>query len=177
MPLCSGDLFQDIHRLTERTVSEIEQAIQDCEEERVYTQTQIDEVGAEISQRESDLAELDTLFGLNAAAGKELEKGVFHHQKQRLELKKHEDKMCPFGGVLIRECSYVVDRQGLLQITQVQDAHSMKQLEAKRTEESQKIELAKSALLESIRRLDGQRRDLQAKRGSLETEFWEKRKS
>lgn len=174
LPLHSGDLLPDLHRLTERAASDVEHAIQNREEEYADLQQQIDEAGAQVRQREGDLRELDTLFDLNAAAGKELDEGLTGRQTKLQQLKENQDKMCPFGGVLIRECSYVVDRQGKLRIIHLQDAHLMEQAEAKRTEETKKIEQAKSHLREVIQEQLQRRQDLQAKRDSLGTELREK---
>lgn len=170
LPLHSGDLLPDLHRLTERAISEVEQAEQGHESERVDLQGQVDDVGARIRQQENDLTELDTLFDLNAAVVKELDEALSDRQMQRQQLKEHEVKMCPFGGVLVQKCSYVVDRQSILQITQLQDARAMERAEATRTEEIRKIARAKLDLRESIPRLHQQRRDLQTKRDSLRTE-------
>jgi len=175
MPLHSGDLLPDLHRLTETIISEIERAIHTHESEHADLQNQIDEVGGQIRQREDNLQQLDALFDLNAAADKELDEGLSRRQSQRQQLREFQDKMCPFGDVLFRECSYVVDRQGKLRITQLQDAHAMKQAEAKRTEEKQRIEGVKSDLLTTVELLQNRRRNLQARRDSLGTKYRKKR--
>lgn len=175
LPLHSGDLLPDLHRLTDAAVVGAEQAMQLGVADDIDLQNQIDEMGAHIRQRESDLQELDALFGLTTAAGKELDAGPSGREEQRKQLKEYQDKTCPFGGVLFRECSYVIDRQGTLRITQFQDAQAMEQAEAKRSEEMQKIEKAKSDLRDNIQRLQRQRTDLQAKRDTGRADLREKR--
>lgn len=174
LQLHSDDLLPDLHRLVERAASNIEQAIENSEKKYANLQQQIDEAGGQIQKRENDLREIETLFDLNAAAGKELDEGLSGRQAQRQQLKEYLDKICPFGGVLIRECNYVVDRQSKLRITQFQDAQAMEQAEAKRTEETDKIEKVKFELRETIARLQNKRSDLQEKRGALGTELREK---
>lgn len=174
MPLHSANLLPDLHRLTESAIAGIEQAREDQGREREHLQNQIDQIGAQIQQRESDLEELNILFDLNIATGKELDALVLDRQARRQQLKAYEEKMCPFGGVLIRECNYVVDRQGILQITQYQDARAMEQAEAKRENEKQKIERAKVDLREAIQKLGQGRHALQARRDSIDTELSKK---
>lgn len=175
LPLHSGDLLPDLHRLTENAISRIEQAEQDREHERVELQNQIDGIGAQIQQKEGDLKELAALFDLSEAAGKELDEEFSSRETQRRHLKAYEEKMCPFGNVLIRECSYVVDRQSILRTSQLQDAHAMEQAEAKRADERQKIERAKSDLHMITQDLHQQRRDLQTQRDLLGMEISKRR--
>lgn len=167
LPLHSGDLLPDLHRLTESAISEVEQVEQRHERERADVQSQIDDVGARIQQHENDLAYLDTLFSLNTAAVMELDEALSGRQEQREQLKEHAAKMCPFGGVLIQKCSYVVNRQNILQITQLQDVREMERAEGTRTEEVQKIEREKLGLRENIQNLRQQIQGLQATRGLL----------
>jgi len=167
-PLHSDELLPDLHRLTDHAISVLEEQSRDHAGAIVGLQDQIDNIGGRIRERESELQQLDALFDLNVAAGKELDTGLSGRQEQRKQLQEHQDKMCPFGGVLIRECSYVTDRQNTLRITELQDVHAMEQAEARREEEKRRIETAKSGLRASIEELRRQRGDLQAKRESLE---------
>ncbi len=167
LPLRSGNLLPDLHALTERARVEIERAIRGHDEEIADLQNRIDEVGAQMRKHQKDLEELDTLFQLNTAAGKELDDGVSARQSQRYVLREHADTLCPFGDVLIRECSYVLNRQKILQITQFQDVHAMEDAETRRRNEVEKIEMAKQILREAIQSLENERRQLQATRNSL----------
>jgi hypothetical protein len=170
MPLSSADLLPDLWELTAKAVAEIEKAAIDRERERVNLQNQIDEIGAQIRHFEGDLEKLDVLFQLNTASGAELDGGMFARESQRQELKKHEDALCPFGNVLIRECNYVIERQKLLQISQLQDVRAMQQAESKRKSEMDGIELEKLTLRDSIKAMRNNRADLQTKRDSIGNE-------
>lgn len=167
LPLRSGNLLPDLHSLTERARSEIERAIRRHDDEIGDLQKRIDEAGAQIGQLQKDLEELDTLFQLNTAAGKELDGAVSDRQTKRQVLREHADTLCPFGDVLIQDCSYVVNRQKTLQISQFQDVRAMRDAETKRKNEVEKIERAKQDLREAIQSLDSERRQLQARRDSL----------
>lgn len=167
MPLRSENLLPDLHALTEKARIESELAIRRHEVEIADLQNRIDEVGGQIRKRQKDLEELDTLFQLNTAAGKELDGGVSDRQSKRVELNEHADIQCPFGDVLIRDCSYVVNRQKILQITQFQDVRAMEDAETRRRNEVEKIEMAKQDLRDAIESLENERRQLQATRNTL----------
>ncbi len=167
-PFRSGDFLpEDLERLTKRAISQIETAIGDLERERVELQTKIDDLGAEISHHEREFAEMDALFNLEEAAAKELDQGLSQRQEQRGNLQAHQDKKCPFGDVLIRECSYVLERQRLLRETELQDTHAMEQAEARRTEECRKITEGKNHIRKTIADLKGERQDALTKRDAL----------
>src|SRR5207249_547381 len=77
----------------------------------------------------------------------------------------------PFGNVLIRDCSYVMDRQRVLQISHSQDLHAMQQAENRRKAEIEKIEDEKSKLRNVITKLRNERAALQTKRESIGREI------
>lgn len=172
-PLRSDELLPDLHRLTDQAISVLEQQSLDHAAAIAGLQDQIDTIGGRIRERESELQQLEALFDLNVAVGKELDTGLSGRQERRKQLQEHQDKMCPFRGVLIRECNYVMDRQNTLRITELQDVHAMEQAEARREEEKRKIEQSKSELRAAIGELRKQRGDLQGRRQALETEIRE----
>lgn len=175
-PIRSADLFpQDLEHLTTRAAEQIADAIGQLEGELAELQSQIDDLGAEISQHERELAEMDALFGLETAAATELDQGLSQRQEQRSTLNEHKDKKCPFGGVLVRECSYVLERQRLLRKTELQDTHAMEQAEAKRTEECNRVAEEKNRIRATIEDLQQQRRSARTKRDALRAGIREKR--
>ncbi len=132
-PFRSDELFpEDLERLTARARETIKKSIENSELERRSFQAQIDDLGAELRHLEREFAELNALFNLDTAAGFELEQGLAQRQEQRKRLEDYKDKACPVGGVLIRECTHVQERQQILQIKQLHDAHAMEQAEALR---------------------------------------------
>jgi len=171
-PFRSGDLVpEDLERLTNRAAKQIESAIGELDSQYTELQTKIDGLGAEISPHEEQLAQLDALFNLDAAAGTELDQGLAKRQEQRKHIEDLRDRTCPLGDVLIRECTHVQERQRALQVTQLQDAHAMEQAEARREEERRKIEEQKTSLRGGIENLRGERQGLLARRTALLAEI------
>jgi len=167
-PFHSDDLLpEDLARLTTRAATQIENAMGELERQRVEIQARIDDLGAEIREREDQLAQLDALFGIDAAAGSELGQESAQRQEQRKHLDEFKDKICPLGGVLVSECTHVQDRQRLLRVTQLQDAHAMEQAEAKRADELRRIDEEKNRLRDAIGRLGRERQGALARRDQL----------
>lgn len=171
MPFKSADLLPDLQQLTSNVVSGIKQTSIERERERDILQNQIDEMGAQIRHLEGDLEKLDVLFQLGTASAAELDQGMSARESARKELKKHEDALCPFGDVLIQECSYVIERQKVLQIRQLQDVHAMQEAENKRKAQMERIELEKLTLRESIKLLGDSRSNLQVGRDGIGREI------
>ncbi len=167
-PFRSGDLVpEDLERLTNRAAKQIEATIGKLEGQYSELQAQVDGLGAEIGRHEEELAELDALFNLDAAAGVELDQGLAQRQEQRKRIEEFKDKACTIGGVLIRECTHVQERQRALQVAQLQDAHAMEQAEARREEERRRIDEQKSQLRTVIDKLKGERQSLLTRRTAL----------
>jgi len=173
-PFRSDEVIEDLERLTSRAQKTIDEPIENTKQERRALQDQIDDLGAEIRWQERELAELDTLFNLNTAADRELDAGLSKHEEQRKRIEEIKDSKCPLGNVVFRDCSHIQKLQSILQMTEHQDAHAMKQAEDKRKEEKKRIENDKSDLQATIDRLQSQRSDLQKKRESLGKKFREK---
>jgi len=79
--------------------------------------------------------------------------------------------MCRVGGVLIRECTHVQERERALQVSQLQDAHEMEQAEARREKERKRIDEQKSQLRSAINELKEERQSLLTRRTTLLAEI------
>lgn len=166
-PLHSDGVFPDLCRLTDRVASEIERSIRCREELLGDVQARLDVLGASTKQREDELHAMEALFDLNLAAGKEIDQGRTLRQEQQQQLTELQDSVCPFGGVVIRECSHVRDRQAVVRLTELRDIHAMEQAGAARIEEERKIEQAKLKLRDSIQQLQAERSDCIEKRRGM----------
>jgi len=177
-PFRSSELFpEDLERLTARARESIEKSIETDEQERLALQAQIDDLGADLRRQERELAELDALFNLDSAAGRELDAGLSKRKEQREKLEELKDRKCPLGDVVFRDCSYIQDRQRILQITELQDAHAMEQAEARRAEECKKIEDEKDRLRKAIEQIKEERQSALEKRDALMARIREQRDS
>lgn len=169
-PFRSDGLFpEDLERLTTRIQEQIESDMAELEQECDSLQSTIDELGGKVQHLEIDLSELETLFNLNKASAVELDDGLSQRQKQRQDLQKHKDGLCPFGGILVSDCDHVINRQSSLSMSEFQDAKAMKVAEAVYVEESRKIEEQRASLQTNIDQLKDRRQTLQANRRNLIT--------
>ncbi len=148
--------------LAEQAVETTKSASSSTIEALTQLQNQLDELGAQIREKETTIAQLDSLFGLNTAAQDELASDQNRESKDKL--REFENQQCPFGGIIIRDCSYVKDRQSTIKVADFQDARQREQAEARRAEEIQKQQEAQSALASDIKVLKAQRDTTQAER-------------
>ena len=128
-------------------------------------QSQLDDLGAEIRQKDGTIEQLDALFGINSAANDELTADP--DRAHRAKLKEIENLRCQFGGVLFRDCTHVKDRQSTIKISDLQDARLREQAEAKRVEEIKGQEDARAALVAEVAELRKRRDAVQKERDGL----------
>lgn len=167
VPLHWDKLPLDLNRLTEKAEEKMLGDIAEIEKDRKALQEQIDDLGAKIRQKEVNLYELAIALGLDTAATQEIADGLDQRETQRKAIEEFKNKMCPFGGVLVQDCTYVVRRRESLQITQLQDAHAMEQAEAKRVEAQTALDGQRKRVQDEITRLIKERGALQVKRDAL----------
>jgi len=171
----SDELAPDLERLTARAVSQAEATIAELRQSQETIQQEIDDCGARIRQQQDDLGQFEALFGLDTAAGGELDAGLSQRQEQRRRLEEHKDKTCPFGAVVIHECTHVQNRQRLLRVAQIQDAHAMEQAEATRDEERKRVEEERGQLQKSIEELKSTLQESTLKRDTVLVDIRKKR--
>lgn len=167
LPFRSGDLLPDLDRRVPDAVKLIEASITRSQDELDQLQEEMDEVRSEIRSLENQQIQLDSLFGLNEAAAVELDEGLSQRRKERGLFARNRENLCILGGVLYRDCSYVQERQQVLQITQGQDARSMEQAEAKRAEEQARVVKAREETANEIQRLKAELAGCQDRRKDL----------
>jgi len=168
MPFQSDELFsEDLARLTGTTLGNLRESIKKKELEEQALQAQIDDLGADLEMHKRMIDQYESLFPLDGSAKLELRAEALERQKQRAEIEEVRNRECPLGDVIFNDCSYIQDRQRILQITELQDARAMKRAEAKRAEEIQKIEEKKAALQKDRERIEEERKNIRKKRAAL----------
>lgn len=175
LPLHSGDMLPDLHKIAERAALKIEADIALVEAERTKLQGEIDLTGAAIRQSEDELRQLVATFGVESAALREIDAGLSARQRQRQNFQAFELIECKLGGLLIKDCDYVKNRLGTLKLTAAQDAQALEQQEAKRRDSQAAVEKEKTRLETEITRLQGERQSLQTNRDALWSGVREKR--
>jgi hypothetical protein len=172
MPFRSDQLFSgDLARLTGTTLWNLRESIRKKEQEEQALQDQIDHLGADLELQKRALVEQETLLPLNGLAKLELGAEASDRQQQRTQLEEIRNRECPLGNVIFSDCSYVQERQRILHITELQDARAMKQAEARRAEEIQKIEAKKGAIQKNIDRMEAEREIVKKKRADFLVEI------
>ena len=178
LPFRSNNLFiEDLERLTQKARSSFEELIEKGEFERKGLQKQIDEFGVELLLQQRTLDNFEVLFALGDSATLELNTAISKRQEQRMHIEELKDSLCTLGDILIEDCSHIQTRQRLLQITELQDANAMKQAEASRTEERQKINDKKAAIQEEIECIKASRQNTIERRDDLAARIREQKYS
>ena len=168
LPFRSGDLFSvDLERLTARARKELKESFEKTEQELIALQSQIDDFGANYRRQEDKLAGLEALFALDTAKYLELDATLSKREEQRKKIEKCKDLKCPFCDVLVRECTYIQERQRILQLTELQDVRTMEQTADRCDEERRRIDEEKAHIQESIKRIGEKQQSALKKRKTL----------
>lgn len=175
LPLDSGNLLPDMNRLTMTANDKIKNQIEKLEKDQKVFQEEIDNIGATIRHLENRLNSLDNLFGLEQAAGQELDAGINKRQEVLKLFNDFIEQDCTLASIPYRNCQYVQDRYSILKFTEIQDANAMKQDKAKRTEARHLLGQQKQQICDKIDSLRKQRQNFQIKRDTLLTEIRGKR--
>lgn len=166
----NGSLFT-LPIIAEQAIDVLKASRTAAEKQLAKIQNQLDDLGAEIRQKERAIDQLDTLFGLNSAANDELTADP--DRAKQAKLKEVENLDCPFGGVKFRDCSYVKAIQSTIKIADFQDARLREQAEAKRAEEIKRQEDAKTELAAEIAELRTRRETIQKNRDEISSKLFE----
>lgn len=140
-PLQGGDLFPDLKRLTDKAAYVLG-GQQDEDDKRLETLVQtITLRQEEIFGLRNDLKGLQALFKVDDVATGELKNAQRCDQTAKSQIEEAQHQLCPFGDLLIGNCSHVKERQSKLTATADRNAvHSAKELE-NREAERKKVDL------------------------------------
>jgi hypothetical protein len=174
-PLHSETLSPSLDRLTVLAREGFEHDIASLDKERLDLQQLVDDLGATISQHGVTLKRQEALFSLGEAANNELDAGLSIRNKTREFLEEHGHGICYPGDTLYTECTYVQNRQQILQMTHHQDVRSMKQAQIHKMEQQKKIEAAKAQLTNEIERVRTERAVVTKKRDAVQSQLRVKR--
>jgi hypothetical protein len=176
-PLHSETLSPGLDRLTVLAREKFESDIASMDKERSDLQQLVDDLGATISQHEVNLKRQEALFNLDGAAKTELDAGLSKRNKTREFLEEHGHSLCYPGDTLYTECTYVQNRQQILQMAHQQDARSMKQTQLIRIAQQNKIETEKTRMTNEIDRVRTERAAVTKKRDDIQSKLRVKREN
>lgn len=113
-PLQAEDLFPDLQRLTSKAVFNLEDVQAREEEQRGLTDISIKALQDQISEAQGDLNRLQALFQVDTTASQELKTAQNADESAKEKIDEAKYKLCPYGNLLIGDCTYVKDRQALI---------------------------------------------------------------
>ncbi len=166
-PFRSSDLFtEDLVRLSGKARGLLEQSKEEGEQEHQALQIQIDELGARLRMHQDTIEQLDALFKMYGSASRESDAGQLE-QKTLDKIQEYKDRLCPFGGILFRECSYVQNRQSTTDISKFRDSRAMEQENAGLLSGRQRVDLQRVTLQNEMARIEEERKIVIEKREAL----------
>ncbi len=167
-PFRSDEMFpQSLERLSERATRAIDESIKSDNDRYQHLQEQSDELGADLQRIRLELEEMEALFSLNTDAGREIISGLDKRLKQREQYEEIKDRKCLLGDILIRDCSYIQQRQDVLQMDEQRDARALQQAKDHRNKELENIRTEKDIILKEIEELKGKRQLVVDERNAL----------
>lgn len=170
-PLHSDTLDPGLNRFTVQAREEIEAKVTDLLKGQNGLQESVDSLGAEITDREKTLKQFEQYFHMETAANSELDIGIHTRNQLRELLEEHGNSNCILGNVLYSKCTYVKDRQGVLQFRQHQDVRMMQQAQADRIKQQKKLDDVKEQFVKEIKSLQAERDVTKRKRDAIQTKI------
>lgn len=167
-PLHSDTFDPGLNRFTSIAKEKIEIKVTDLENDHKGFQESVDNLGAEISDREKTLKQIEQYFHIETAAKSELDIGIKQRNTLRKLLEEHGNSNCILGDILYSECTYVKDRQGVLQFRQHQDARTMQHAQAERTKQQNKLNEVQEQVTKEIKTLQLERDVTRRKRDAIQ---------
>jgi len=163
----SEEIIPDLKRYTEKAKYELGETVVKIEAEQTRIQNEVNSINETISEKRTESNQLKALFQIEKTAESEASAGLRRNEDFKKRTAEHLDKNCPFGDVLIGNCSYVQKRQELLSHNAIHDAHTFEQREAKSAEERAKLVRQQEALQKSIQANESLRTNLTKQQGKL----------
>ena len=168
-PLQGIDLFPDLKRLTDKAAYVLG-GQQDDDAKRLETVGQsITLKQEEVFGLKNELKGLQALFKVDDVATGELKNAQRSDQTAKSQIEEAQHQLCPFGDLLIGNCSHVKERQSKLTITADRNTvHNAKELE-NREEERKKVDLQITKLKMVIKSKEGEVTQLTKDSDTLKT--------
>jgi len=169
--LYSDTLDPGLNRLTMIAKEEIELKISDLEKELKDFQELVDNLGANIAEKENTLKQLGHIFQLETVAKTELDPDINQRNTFRTLINEHGDGKCLIGDILFKDCTHIKERQGVVQFTQLKDARAMRLAQEERTKQQKKLNDAKEQLSKQIHTLQYERDVAKKRRDGVQTDI------
>ena len=178
-PLRSDELTPDLKRYVDKAKFMLGVDIDALQLEVTTGQAKLNEITDRIATTRLELRQIDALFSLGQKATGEIQTGLAQKEEERRMTEELRHRVCPVGGILVGDCSYVKERQGRLQPGEVRQAHALEQMEAARSSEHEHLTRQKQELQSRITADEKERDRLQAiqNQNTEKVRFFEERAS
>lgn len=113
-PLEAEGLFPDLKRLTSRAIFELGEKRDDTEARSKAAREQVLSRHEEVARINTELGALRALFKVDSKATEELRSAQNKDKTDETRIEEYRAHLCPYGDVLIGECSHVEERKAKL---------------------------------------------------------------
>ena len=166
-PILTDEVLPDLKRFTSKAKYLLVEQIQELEELAKTLQDEINALNETMAADRVELQQLNALFKLESTAEGEATAGLKRDEEIRKRTAENKNKTCPYGDILIGRCTYVSDRQELLNRSVIKDSHTLEQMEAARAAEVAKIAAQQQNLGLGIRTNEQKRDNLTEQKNKL----------
>jgi hypothetical protein len=163
-PLRSNELVPDLKRYVDKAKFTLSDGADLLHKEAATNQAKLNDITERIAEARLELRQIEALFSLGQKATGEIQTGLAQKEEERRLADELKHRVCPVGGVLVGECSYVKNRQNRLQPGQVRQTHALEQMEAERSTEQEGLKRQQNELRARIEADEKNRDRLQADR-------------
>ncbi|WP_438479704.1 coiled-coil domain-containing protein [Oleiharenicola lentus] len=159
-PVLSGDLLPDLKKYVEKAKFLTQETLNSLHEEAEGIQQKLDAVNELIAATRADVNEIEALFALGHKAVGSIQSGLNQASQLDNQTEENRTRLCPFGDVIIGECSYVRERRRQILPNELRDTHSLEQMEAERANAQQRLSRQKSELQSKLETAERTRQQL-----------------
>jgi hypothetical protein len=174
-PVVSQELALDLKRFIEKAKYLVGEELGKLETDQSQSQTDIDAINESLAESRNVLNQLKIHFEVESIAKEEIDAGLKKNEKFRAKIVEDKDKICPYGDILIGQCSYVQNRQNMLKKSEGLEVHALEQMEAARENAQKRLTEQRQALEQQIQTADQQRKSLISHQNNLQLEIRNKR--
>ena len=161
-PLRSDELAPDLKRYVDKAKFTLGDGADALQQGSVAGQAKLNDITERIAAARLELRQIEALFSLGQKATGEIQTGLGQKEEERRMADELKHRVCPVGGVLVGECSYVKERQSRLQPGGVRQTHALEQMEAERSSERGRLTMQQQELQARIETDEKERDRLQA---------------
>lgn len=157
--LISDELMPDLRRYVAKAAFLADEDLDRVRKDLEPLQNQLNEINEAIAEAKGALRHFEALLNLEGKAATEIDSALDQAARIRALIEQNQHRVCPFGSVLIGECSHVHQWQNGAQPGEIQQGHALEQMEAQRAAAREQIAVQQGQLAKIVQEREA-RRDL-----------------